>query len=79
MLDEEIYGLIVALGILLAMLFTAVMFFFYLKENIKLSRRCPHDEQVQAYVKKEWLKVLGFACLELLLAAALLLMKSVLL
>lgn len=75
MLDREIYGLIVALGILLAMLLSAVVCVFYLKENISLSRRYPDNEQIQAYVKKEWVKVMGLILLELALAAALLLVK----
>lgn len=75
MLDEEIYGLIVAAGILLAILFVAVMFFFYLKENIRLGRRYPDDEEITAYLKKEWIKVFALALLELALFAALLLVK----
>lgn len=79
MLDEEIYGLIVALGILLAMLYTAIMFFFFLKENLKLKARAAQDPVLQAYLKREWLKLLGLGILEVVLAAALLLVKSLLL
>lgn len=75
MLDSEFYGLIVALGILLAMLYTAVMFIFYVKENIKLSRKYAESDEIQAFVKKEWLKVMGLALVELALVAALLLVK----
>ena len=75
MLDAEIYGLIVALGVLLAMLFTFIMIVFYAKENVKLARKYDYDEDIQAYVKKEWVKVYGLIILELLFIVALLLVK----
>ena len=75
MLDAEIYGLIVALGILLAMLYSFVVLIFYIKENVKLARRFDYDEDIQNFVKKEWVKVYGLIILELVLIAALLLVK----
>lgn len=76
MLDSEIYGLIVALGIALAMLFVAVLCLFYMKENARLKRRYRDDEEIMAFVKKERFKVFALILLELLLAAALLLVKE---
>jgi len=75
MLDAEIYGLIVALGILLAMLFAFVMIVFYAKENIRLMKKYDYDEDIQNFVKKEWVKVYALIILELLLIVALLLVK----
>ena len=75
MLDAEIYGLIVALGILLAMLYSFVVLIFYIKENVKLARKFDYDEDIQKFVKKEWVKVYGLIILELVLIAALLLVK----
>lgn len=76
MLDSEIYGLIVALGILLAMLFFAVLCLFYMKENAKLRRKYPEDEEIRAFIAKERIKVFGCILVELALAAALLLVKQ---
>ena len=75
MLDAEIYGLIVALGILLAMLFAFIMIIFYIKENVRLMKKFDYDDDIQSYVKKEWVKVYGLIILELVLVAALLLVK----
>lgn len=76
MLDSEIYGLIVALGILLAMLFFAVLCLFYMKENAKLRRKYPEDEEIRAFIAKERIKVFGCILVELVLVAALLLVKQ---
>lgn len=76
MLDSEIYGLIVALGVLLAMLFVAILCIFYIKENARLKRRYRDNEEILAYVRKERVKVFALILLELLLAAALLLVKE---
>jgi len=75
MLDAEIYGLIVALGIFLAMLFAFIMIIFYAKENVRLMKKYDYDEDIQSFVKKEWVKVYGLIILELLLIVALLLVK----
>lgn len=75
MLDAEIYGLIVALGVLLAMLFAFIMIIFYAKENIRLMKKYDYDEDIQNFVKKEWVKVYALIVLELLLIVALLLVK----
>ena len=76
MLDSEIYGLIVALGVLLAMLFVAILCIFYIKENARLKRRYRDNEEILAYVRKESVKVFALILLEMLLAAALLLVKE---
>lgn len=76
MLDSEIYGLIVALGVLMAMVFVAVVCIFYMKENARLRRRYPDNEEILAFVRKERLKVFGLVVLELLLVVALLLVKK---
>ena len=75
MVDAEIYGLIVALGVLLAMLFAFIMIIFYAKENIRLMKKYDYDEDIQNFVKKEWVKVYALIVLELLLIVALLLVK----
>lgn len=76
MLDSEIYGLIVALGILLAMLFVAILCLFYMKENARLKRRYRDNGEILAFVRKERIKVFALILLEILLAAALLLVKE---
>lgn len=76
MLDSEIYGLIVALGILLAMLFVAILCLFYIKENARLKRRYRDNGEILAFVRKERVKVFALILLEILLAAALLLVKE---
>lgn len=76
MLDSEIYGLIVALGVLLAMFFVAILCIFYMKENARLKRRYRDNGEILAYVRKERIKVLALILLEVLLAAALLLVKE---
>lgn len=75
MLDDEIYGLIVAAGILLGMLFTFIVIIFYVKENVRLAKKFDYDEDIQAFVKKEWVKVYGLIILELVFIVALLLVK----
>ena len=76
MLDSEIYGLIVALGILLAMLFVAILCLFYMTENARLKRRYRDNGEILAFVRKERIKVFALILLEILLAAALLLVKE---
>lgn len=76
MLDSEIYGLIVALGVLLAMLFVAIVCIFYMKENARLKRRYRDNDEMLSFVKKESVKIYALILLELLLAAALLLVKE---
>lgn len=76
MLDSEIYGLIVALGVLLAMLFVAILCIFYMKENARLRRRYPDNDEILAFVRKERVKVFALIIVELLLAVALLMVKK---
>jgi len=52
-----------------------VVLIFYIKENVKLARKFDYDEDIQNFVKKEWVKVYGLIILELVLIAALLLVK----
>lgn len=76
MLDSEIYGLIVALGVLLAMLFVFILCIFYMKENARLRRKYPDNEEILSFVKRERAKVFGLIIVELLLAVALLMVKK---
>lgn len=76
MLDSEIYGMIVALGILLAMFLVGVFCISVNLDNIKLRRKYRGDEAMSAYVGRETLKGLGLILLEVALAAALLLVKA---
>lgn len=76
MLDSEIYGMIVALGILLAMFLVGVFCVTVNIENIKLRRKYKGDESMSAFVSRETIKGLALILLELVLAAVLLLVKS---
>ena len=78
MLDSEIYGMIIALGILLAMFLVGVFCITVNVDNIKLRRkyRDTDDEAMSACVGKETAKGLALIILELALAALLLLVKS---
>lgn len=78
MLDSEIYGMIIALGILLAMFLVGVFCITVNVDNIKLRRkyRDTDDEAMSAFVGKETAKGLSLIILELALAALLLLVKS---
>lgn len=76
MLDSEIYGMIVALGILLAMFLVGVFCVTVNVDNIKLQRKYKNDDSMREFVSRETLKGLALILLEILLAAALLLAKS---
>ena len=76
MLDSEIYGMIVALGILLAMFLVGVFCVTVNADNIRLQRKYKGDESMKEFVGKETLRGFGLIILELALAAALLLVKS---
>ncbi len=78
MLDSEIYGLIVALGILLAMFFVGVFCVTVNADNLRLRRKYKDDESMTEFVRKETFKGLALILLELALAAALLLVKATL-
>ncbi len=58
MLDSEIYGMIIALGILLAMFLVGVFCITVNVDNIKLRRkyRDTDDEAMSAFVSKETAK-----------------------
>lgn len=78
MLDSEIYGMIIALGILLAMFLVGVFCITVNVDNIKLRRkyRDTDDEAMSAFISKETAKGLALIILELALAALLLLVKA---
>lgn len=78
MLDSEIYGLIVALGILLAMFFVGVFCVTVNVDNLRLRRQYKDDDSMAEYVRKETMKGLSLILIELALAAALLLVKATL-
>lgn len=76
MLDEEIYGLMIALGILLAMFYFGVMCVFINIDNIRLRRRCKGREETAGFVRTETLKGILLIMVEVLLALCLLLVKN---
>lgn len=78
MLDSEIYGLIVVLGILLAMFFVGVFCVTVNADNIRLRRKYKDDEAMAAFIKSESVKGFVLIAVEVLLAAALLLVKATL-
>lgn len=76
MLDKEIYGLIIALAILLALFYFGVMCLFVNIDNIRLRRRCRGHEELAGFVRTENLKGLLLILVEILLALCLLLVKE---
>lgn len=78
MLDSEIYGLIVVLGILLAMFFVGVFCVTVNADNVRLRRKYKDDEAMAAFIKSETVKGFVLIAVEVLLAAALLLVKATL-
>lgn len=76
MLDSEIYGLMIALGILLAMFYFGVMCLFINIDNIRLRRRCRQHEELAGFVRTENLKGILLILVEILLALCLLLVKE---
>lgn len=76
MLDSEIYGLMIALGILLAMFYFGVMCLFINIDNIRLRRRCRQHEELAGFVRTESLKGILLILVEILLALCLLLVKE---
>ena len=76
MLDREIYGLMIALGILLAMFYFGVMCLFINIDNIRLRRRCRQHEELAGFVRTENLKGILLILVEILLALCLLLVKE---
>lgn len=78
MLDSEIYGMIVAVGILLAIFLVGVFCVSVNIDNIRLIRRYKGDESMSAYLGRETIKGFALILLELILVAALLWVKSTL-
>lgn len=76
MLDSEIYGLIVALGILLAMLLVGVFCITVNIDNIRLRKKYKGDDSMREFVSRETIKGLVLILLEVILACALLLVKA---
>lgn len=75
MLDIEFYGLIIALGILLAMLLVGVFCISINIDNIRLHKKYKGDESMRDFVNRETVKGLILILLEVFLACALLLVK----
>ncbi|MDO4983521.1 MAG: hypothetical protein Q4E35_08210 [Eubacteriales bacterium] len=79
MLDREIYGLMAALGIALALFF----FFFYwinlVRSNIKLRKRCGDDDDMSDYIRSQRIRAILVFLLEIVLVGALYLVKEKLL
>ncbi len=76
MLDTEIYGMIIALGILMAIFLVGVFCITVNLDNIKLQRKYKGDDSMRAYVGSETLKGFALILLELILVVALLLVKK---
>ena len=76
MLDSEIYGLMIALGILLALFYFGVMCLFINIDNIRLRRRCRGHEELRGFVRTENLKGLLLILVEVLLVLCLFLVKE---
>lgn len=76
MLDSEIYGLIIALAILLALFYFGVLCVCVNIDNIKLRRRCRGHEELRAFARTETFKGLLLILVEVLLALCLLLVKE---
>lgn len=75
MLDIEIYGLIIALGILLAMLLVGVFCISINIDNIRLRKKYKDDDSMRDFVSRETVKGLILILLEIFLACALVLVK----
>ena len=77
MLDKEIYGLMAALGVALALFF----FFFYwinlVRSNAKLRKRYGEEESMAEYIRSQRIKAILIFLLELVLLGALYLIKKV--
>jgi hypothetical protein len=76
MLDKEIYGIIAALGLLLAIFFVFFYMLNLISSNIKLKRKFNNAPDMQDYIKSQSMKGLLMFLLLVFLCALLLLVKK---
>lgn len=76
MLDKEIYGIIAALGLLLAIFFVFFYMLNLISSNIKLKRKFKNAPDMQDYIKSQSMKALLMCLLFVFLCALLLLVKK---
>lgn len=76
MLDKEIYGIIAALGLLLAIFFVFFYMLNLISSNIKLKRKFNNAPDMQDYIKSQSMKGLLMLLLLVFLCALLLLVKK---
>ena len=76
MLDKEIYGIIAALGLLLAIFFVFFYMLNLLSSNIKLKKKFGNAPDMRDYIRTQGMKGLLMFTLLVLLCALLLLVKK---
>lgn len=76
MLDKEIYGIIAALGLLLAIFFVFFYMLNLLSSNIKLKKKFGNAPDMRDYIRTQSMKGLLMFTLLVFLCALLLLVKK---
>ncbi len=76
MLDKEIYGIIAALGLLLAIFFVFFYMLNLLSSNIKLKKKFGNAPDMRDYIRTQSMKGLLMFTLLIFLCALLLLVKK---
>lgn len=76
MLDKEIYGIIAALGLLLAIFFVFFYMLNLLSSNIKLKKKFGNAPDMRDYIRTQGMKGLLMFTLLVFLCALLLLVKK---
>lgn len=76
MLDKEIYGIIAALGLLLAIFFVFFYMLNLLSSNIKLKKKFGNAPDMRDYIRTQGMKGLLMFTLLIFLCALLLLVKK---
>ncbi len=76
MLDKEIYGIIAALGLLLAIFFVFFYVLNLLSSNIKLKKKFGNAPDMREYIRTQGMKGLLMFTLLVFLCALLLLVKK---
>ena len=76
MLDKEIYGIIFALGLLLAIFFFGIYCVNLVVSNIRLQKKYRKAPDMKEYVASQTLKGLLMILFEILLCAVLFLVKK---
>ncbi len=76
MLDKEIYGIIAALGLLLAIFFVFFYVLNLLSSNIKLKKKFGNAPDMRDYIRTQGMKGLLMFTLLVFLCALLLLVKK---